>query len=67
MTGPKATHTALKVATTPPMISAGMIPDCDPSTPPMSEPTGMVPQTIVRIVAFILHFDYRDAYKPGRL
>jgi len=62
MTGPKATHTPLEVA-----ISVGMIPDCDPSTPPMSEPTGMVPQTIVRIVAFILHFDYRDAYKPGRL
>jgi len=55
ITGPNRIQTAPNVATIPPITIAITTPICVPRTPPMREPTGIVPQTIVRMVAFIRH------------
>src|SRR5215831_6654252 len=52
--GPARIHTPAVPATAAPTMSVGTTPIWSPMAPPRNDPIGIVPQTIVRIVAFIL-------------
>src|SRR6202022_1542445 len=53
MTGPRKIHNAASVESTPPRIIVWTTPTVVPRIPPRTPPRGNVPQTMVRMVAFI--------------
>src|ERR1700736_5680458 len=53
MTGPRKIHNAASVESTPPRIIVWTTPTVVPRIPPRTPPRGNVPQTMVRMVAFM--------------